>query len=118
MKRDMDLARDILFAIEASDDARLRLSVRISGRSETEIAYHVKLLCEAGLVDALDVSSPEQLRWIPGHLTWAGHEFLDAARRDTLWERAKTETFNRTGGFALELLQGMLMKLARRELGL
>ena len=89
----------------------------MEGRSDAEISYHVKLLHEAGLIHAVDVSSPQRLRWLPGHLTWAGHEFLELTRRDTLWERAKTKMLNETGGLCLELLQAVLLDLARRNLG-
>ena len=116
MKRNMDLARNILAIIETV--IAVPCDVDIKGRSRAEISYHVKLLHEAGLIEATDLSSPEQLHWLPGHLTWAGHEFLDLARRDTLWERAKTKMLNETGGLSLELLRAVLLDLARRNLGL
>lgn len=118
MKRDMDLARDILATIEAADSERQLQQVAIEGRSRAEISYHVKLLHEAGLIEATDLSSPDQLHWLPGHLTWAGHEFLDLTRRDNLWERAKTKMLKETGGLSLDLLRAVLLDLARRNLGL
>ena len=118
MKLDMDLARRILAEIEASDSISLRPKIELPDRSEAEISYHVMLLSQAGLIEAQDISSPERLRWVPGHLTMAGHELLEMSRRDTLWERAKTTVRRQTGGLALELVRIARSDLARKELGL
>ena len=75
MKRDPDLLRQILLAVEASDDG----VSRPDGLDETNaaaVAFHVDLLFEAGLLrrDILPDGSP-QLR-----LTWHGHDYLDHVR--------------------------------------
>jgi len=38
-------------------------------------------------------------------LTYGGHEFLDAARNDTVWEKAKTAVVKSTGVLTLEGLK-------------
>ncbi|HEY9074714.1 MAG TPA: DUF2513 domain-containing protein [Desulfobaccales bacterium] len=53
MKRDMDLIREILLAIEANpkyhaDDLKLRFP----SHSEDEVSYHCRLLVDAKLIDA------------------------------------------------------------------
>ena len=47
MQRDMNLIRDILLAVEASDeDPRGMIDLDIPDRSKKEVAYHVQLLGE------------------------------------------------------------------------
>lgn len=57
MKRDMHLARAILLWAEAQPRARLNSNPDLPGYSQDEIAYHVHLLQQAGLVDACDITS-------------------------------------------------------------
>ena len=57
MKRDMELVRQILLAIEAHKDMKQKIKPEIEGYSEEQIMYHVKILADAGLIEAIDVSS-------------------------------------------------------------
>jgi hypothetical protein len=119
MKRDMDLARQILFAIEENpDDPTGWVDVEIPGRSDLEVSYHVTLLAEAGLIEAANVDTDDGLEWKPSRLTWQGHEFLDGVRSDTLWSSAKAETFEKTGGLAFDVLKAVVASLAKRSAGL
>lgn len=53
MKRDMDLIRAILIEVEKLPfDAGFH-DISVSGYSEEEIAYHVRLAHEAGLIEAV-----------------------------------------------------------------
>lgn len=118
MKRDMDLARTILLAVEESEeDPTGWIKLDIPDRSAAEVAYYVMILAEAGLIEAQDLSSADGLAWNPKRLTWYGHKFLDAARSDTLWERAKKETLKHTGGLSLDLLKEVLVHLSKEALG-
>ena len=118
MKRDMDLARTILFAIEQNEDDPLGwIELNIPDRSAEEVAYHVMILAEAGLIEAQDLSTMGGFDYKPKRLTWQGHEFLDAARSDTLWERAKKLTLEQTGGLSLDLLKAALLLLGKQALG-
>ena len=119
MKRDMDLARSILFAIEASeDDPRgwVEDLGSFEGHSATAVSYHIKLLYEAGLIEADDLSTGGEgnFRWLAKQLTWDGHEFLEAARKDSLWDQAKRLTLDKTGGLSLELLKAVLIRLGKQ----
>ncbi|MCF6156804.1 MAG: DUF2513 domain-containing protein [Candidatus Brocadia sp.] len=69
MKRDMDLVRQILLAIEAHKDMKQKIKLEIEGYSEEQIMYHVKILADAGLIEATDVSSFEGICFIPQCLT-------------------------------------------------
>jgi hypothetical protein len=63
---------------------------------------------QAGLIKALDASSFEGEEWIPVKILWEGHEFLDAARSDTVWAKAKERVISTTGTLTLEALKAAL----------
>src|SRR5215210_6886498 len=65
MKRDMALARAILLAMEAHENLKGRIWLRIEGFTEEQITYHVQLLAQGGLIQAFDASTAKELRWIP-----------------------------------------------------
>jgi hypothetical protein len=68
---------------------------------------HIHLLVEAGLIEAKEVPhhlrQPVHGRLYPTRLTWAGHDFLDAIRRDRVWEKVKAEGADLPFGVVKEL---------------
>jgi len=77
------------------------LELEIEGRSPEEITYHVMLLDEAGLIKAFNFSGDQFTDWRPSHITWAGHEFLNAARDSGRWNKAKALVKENGGGDCL-----------------
>ncbi len=121
MKRDLDLARSILKKIEECEDPwGLHDSPEIDGYSSSQVSYHIKLLCEAGLIEAEDVSSmgPDGFDWDPGNLTWQGHEFLDAAKDESVWNKARQSVLKPAASFTFDLLLQWLKTEAKQTLGL
>lgn len=117
MKRDPDLVREILFAIEKDENATGHgwIDLRIENHSLEEVSYHVQLLDEAGLIRGTDLSTQTSYQWRPDRLTWYGHEFLDSVRDKSVWERAKKE-LEKTGNFSFEILMKVLTNLATASL--
>lgn len=133
MMRDLDLCREILRRLDAHAELLHAGKPKIDGKPQEEVAYNLDLLCEAGLVwseyryaeslcadaeFAEKISqhmyrSPDRYR-----LTWAGHEFLDASRNDTLWNSAKRTVKETTGGLTFEFLRAVLMQKGKELLGL
>jgi hypothetical protein len=103
MKRDMDLARGLLLAIEDAPGTELRDQPNIPGFSEEQVTYHLGLLKEAGLIDATMVSSKTDLCFIGISMTWSGHEFLDKVRDPEIWSTAK-DGAKRVGSWSIGLL--------------
>lgn len=119
MKRDLNLVREILLAVEASDaDPYDMMELQIEGHTKCEIAYHVMMMHEAELITATDVSSigTNHFHWKPRHIRWAGHEFLDAARNDSIWKKATNMVAEKTGGASLDLLIEVLTGMAKEQL--
>ena len=117
MKRDPDLLRLILLAIEAEPayhrDGHFRLSV--PGYPEEEVQYHLALLGETGLVKVKDLGFNE---YFVTRLTWEGHEFLDAIRKDSIWNKAKGKALETTGAMGLNVLKALALQYARQAAGL
>jgi hypothetical protein len=114
----MDLIRTILMELEARPSPRDVSPVTVSEYSPEDVSYHVKLLSQAGLIEALDAETYGGFEWIPTSLTWLGHEFLDAARNETVWNRLKAEMKARGGTLPFELVQQLAMKLVAAMAGL
>lgn len=114
MKRDMDLIRAILIAIE-DDESTAPKRFSLEDVPQDKVDYHVNLLVEAGLVRA-PVTTIHFGAPYPESLTWAGHEFLDAARNDTLWEKAKKLTLEKTGALGFEVLKEALIAVGKAAL--
>jgi len=115
MKRDMDLCRTILFEVEKFPFRTDWINLKIDGYSKDEIAYHVMILNQAGLIDARNLDTLTD--WRPINLTWEGHEFLDAARDNKRWEKAKS-AMSQLGGFVFDVGKQLLVQYLRQELNL
>lgn len=115
MKRDMDLCRKILEAVEQAPTSIGFVEIEIEGYSADEISYNVLLLQEAGLLTAIDItgmsSSVQEMK--PERLTWEGHEFLEAARNETRWKRAKDIIQEKGGGAVFEVVKAVLIDLMK-----
>ncbi len=126
MKRDMDLIRKILLAIEAEEGGYASYPLEIEGYSDTQVGYHAYLMIDAGLVDGTirDFCEDDEDEGEEGgpsapwgrisHLTFAGHDFLDAARDETRWRKARVVA----GEVTLGVLKELLVSYARDQLGL
>ena len=98
MKRDMDLIRLILFSIEAQYRLTEIYDLAVDGYDKETVAYHCKILHEAGLIEdykALYANDKLQSFGILG-LTWSGQDYLDKIRDDSIWNKTK-ETIKTKG---------------------
>ena len=113
----MDLVRAILLAIEASPTGRAPHPLAVDGYPYD----HAHLLKQADLITAITFpldNDGEGPQAIPTGLTWAGHEFLDAARDDTIWRKALNTAKTAAGGATVAVLQQLLAREVRAKLGL
>ena len=120
MKRDMDLVRRILLELEGHQEGYAPSELQIQGYSQEQIGFHVLLMGEAGLLVAHDgtcfgSTSP---MGIASRLTWEGYEFLDAARSDSIWTKAKQQMRDEGLGMTWGVLKDLLIALAKRSVGL
>ena len=112
MKRDMDLCRRILLEVESDQDGEFSF---VDEYDPAVVNGHIRLLDDAGLIDT---SGSGNVRWVVSGLTWAGHDFLDAARDEGRWTKAKERLADAGVGTSLTLLKEVLENLARKALSL
>jgi hypothetical protein len=114
MKRDMDLIRAILLEVEKSPSPG-GSRIEILGHSREELYYNAQQAQDAGLIDARFLPNSDEFHVL--RLTYAGHEFLDAARNDTLWAKAKETVIKNTGTLTLEGVKIALSTLIKHAMG-
>ncbi|MCK5366008.1 MAG: DUF2513 domain-containing protein [Gammaproteobacteria bacterium] len=118
MKRDIELIRMVMLAAEESKDPYELVDPKFEGHNETEISYHIALLDDAGLLHGQDRSAIGVFRWSAGALTWAGHEFVEAVRDDSVWKEARAITAKSGDGTVFEILNKALMQVLEKRTGL
>jgi hypothetical protein len=120
VKRDLDLLRKIIFAVEDRCPEAAPGAIEIEGYSATEIGYHSYLLADSGLAKGVDVTTTSDAlpQWQILHLTSEGHDFADAARNDSTWKAATKTVRDKTGGVTLEVMKQVLISVVKNTLGL
>lgn len=109
MKRDMDLIRKILLNIEGQPSGWAPNTLTIDDYDENQVDYHVLIMIEAGLLVGFEtntMSSPSPAG-VSRRMTWEGHDFLDACRDETRWNKAKS-IVGKIGGASIEVLKQVL----------
>ena len=114
MQRDMELIREILFRLEQDDRDRLA----IDGYDHQAVAYHIRMLIEAGFVSGQATNTSDGLHASVSHITWAGHDFIDAARDPERWSRAKEIVKEKSGSVTFDVLKQLLTSMMKQALGI
>lgn len=117
MKRNMDLIRLLLLDIEDHEE------VDLSSYSEDEINYHKYLLLDGGFIEGNSIwfSQPDGG---PGFevtvktLTWAGHDFIAAARDDSVWKRGMKKLGGMSSSVPFDVVKAVLTAVINEQLGI
>ncbi|ARQ13149.1 hypothetical protein NXC12_PD00037 (plasmid) [Rhizobium etli] len=122
MKRDMDLIRLLMLKLEAlpmrpggayiiSHDND---EVQIPEYSGDEIAYHLRLIQQAGFVTSSNFKPMSGGITFSG-FSWEGHDFLDSVRDPEIWQ--KTEgALKQAGGFSLDLAKALAKGFIKKKI--
>ncbi len=116
MKRDFELVRQLLLKLEGEE------SVDLSSYTQEQLNYHKALIKEAGFAEGI-IHYPSTLRTdvpdraILKRLTWKGHEFLDKAKNDKVWNKAKTIIKEKGVSLSLDALQIALGEAVKMLMG-
>lgn len=116
MKRDMDLVRRLLLAIEENDSGFAPRELKVEGYTEEQIGYHAHLMIQGGLVNGADVTvmgstSPQAM---VSSMTWA---VLDSARDEKRWSEARG-LLDKIGGATFTVWTNVLSHLVLKNLGI
>lgn len=120
MNRDMILVRKILLEIENQTFGYAPNNFVLEGYTQEQIRYHAHIMMQGGLIEGVNTidhnsTSPQA---IPKNLTWAGHEFLEAARNDTVWKKAMDIVQEKGGTITITVLSQLLSSLMKSHFGL
>ncbi|MEP7294909.1 MAG: DUF2513 domain-containing protein [Burkholderiales bacterium] len=120
MKRNLDLIRKLVMAVEDLPTGTVLDDIEIDGYSPEEIGYHSYLVVDAGLAKGINVQtlSDTSPNWQILHLTSEGHDFADAARNESNWNKAKGIVTEKGGGATLEIVKQVLIGIIKHSLGL
>ena len=124
MQRHSDLIREILLRVEALPTGQFLSNIEIDGYSPDVIGEHVRLLQEAKFIDAQIANRRSQMgvavvgNYIISRLLNDGHDFIENAKSDIVWKKAKEQVAEKTGDVSLAVLKAVLAKTAMQLLGL
>ena len=90
MVRNWTIIRQILLHLEQASTANSVLNAKgLDGFDEQEVAYNMRLLKEAGFIEANILETRDGSGQIAGalarRLTNSGHDLLDTIRNDSVW---------------------------------
>ncbi|SRR6266446_5844128 len=100
--KDLDLVRDLLARAEQG---------QAFSTTDPKTVYHMRLLREAGLVQAMVTPDEWRGRFTLGilkRLTPDGRQFLQAAKNETIWRRTKQDFIRPGLFFSLRLVSDYL----------
>lgn len=118
MRRNLDLIRTIALKLEESESSPLAWAeFEVEGAAEEHLSYHIMLMDEAGLLVGQDLSSNDGLCWRAKRLTWAGHEFVEAARDKSIWQKALDNIGGAISGVSFDVLSQVLTQMTLKALG-
>src|SRR5207244_12528052 len=103
MRRDMDIIRLLMLELEGDEKA----AEKLKGYDEPLVVYNAALLVDSGLVEGAVArgGDNEPFNVAMDHMTWAGHDFLAAARDETLWKKAKQNVMKPAASYTFEIVK-------------
>lgn len=118
MKREPELIRKILLEIQKQPVGKSISLLNIDGYQQDVIGEHVRLLVEGSFVDAKLFERKNMMsetivdEYSISRLLNEGHDFLEIAQNDTVWEKAKKIIQDKGGDVSLSVFKGVLTKVA------
>ena len=123
MKRDLNLFRTILLEIEkmpAGEDwvlDRDSSNLYADDSEEKNILEHLILMQDARLITkAVTKGGDGFYELCPCNLTNEGHDFLDAVRSSSVWEKIKATVLDKGISYSIESIIFLAKKFAKEQL--
>ena len=120
MKRDLNLVREILFRCEAIPAGEAPETKDLAGLAadHATLAAHIGIMADAGLLAVVDASSHDGEDYVIVKITWAGHEFLQSVRDDTVWKKAKDHVLKPGASWTFDILKEWLKFEVKNRVGI
>jgi len=112
MTLNADIFREVLLKVECQPRHPHGMVLQINGYNAETISEHVRLLRDAGHLEARTVIDSDGELCKPVCLTSLGRTFLDAAIYDMVWETAKDVLREKDSGVTLDALSAALRSVA------
>ena len=118
MIRDWDLIRKILLQLEEHKNGPVTTAPVIENYTSDEIAYALTIMNDAKFFVATETKRPgsKYPGIMPTRLTWEGHDFLDAARDEDRWNKAKKIITEMGGNVPFDVLNTILLSLMMAQI--
>lgn len=120
MRRDLDLARDILIQVGEADGP-VDYEELGNGRPAALVAYHCVLMAQRGLLDLglvrRDSGGDYVILQVNG-LTWDGEDYLAAIADPGVWKRAKAEAAKVAKSVTFEALKTAAVLIVEQQIRL
>lgn len=119
MKRDMELIRKMVLAVEDHHEATAPNPLRIDGYSDEQIGYHAYLLVESGLAKGIDFTNLESKgpEYLITRLTADGHAFAEHSRPQSIWSKAITTLGDAASTASINTFKALLERFFMSQLG-
>jgi hypothetical protein len=109
----MDLIRLLLLHHEGHE------KVDLSNYSEAQQAYHTAQLIDAELLKGHVIRrGGNAVGNMVSDLTWTGHDFLGAARSNTVWAKAMAKVKSAGVDVSISVMKDLLIQLSKDALGM
>lgn len=112
----------LMLDLELATSTVTNSNIKIDGYTDDEIKYHLNQIIDAGFAVG-NVIHGQMGAVVPAvvvisRLTSAGHDFIDSTREDTVWNAVTTKVTETGGGFTLDLLRQLALKVLLAHVGL
>lgn len=120
MKRDMNLVRAILLAVESCAEPYVSsASLPMDDWDRAAVLLHLDLMIDAGLIDGefTEYSGGIGDAYVR-RLTWDGYDFLDNVRNEEVWAETRSTIGSKLGSASFDVVKAVASALALKALGL
>ena len=111
MKRDMEVIRKLILALEAAEFGVSSDEIDL-GIDNAVVEYHMRLMAQANLITVDTLRCGIMFK----EMTWAGHDFADTCRDDTVWRRTTKEVKEKSKSVSFDVLLALLKAAATKLL--
>ncbi|MCH4157668.1 MAG: DUF2513 domain-containing protein [Acidaminococcaceae bacterium] len=125
MKRDLELIRKILIAVEKADgyvafDGTPDIAEAIGEADLSNVGYQVSLLSDCNYLEVSKMAllGLDYYNYTIFRLTSAGCDYLDSVRDPGIWAKTKTKLESVGGSVSLDVVKDVACKLVAIQLGI
>jgi len=120
MKRDLELVRKLLFALETKPHPKAVKTLEIDGYDDLTVRHHLTLLAQAKLIDyEPELTKTGRIIYVIAfNPSWQGYEFLDSVRSDAVWAKVKAQASEKGAAIPFDVLKSLALEAIKKVVGL